>query len=75
MERDRKQDQKVQREYTARGAAPACKCNCNNRSSSNHSNALAVLGMRKPVVEETNAGALKLQEPVVEVTCSSLLST
>ena len=66
-ETERKQDHKVQREYIARSAALACKrkCNnCNNRSSSssNRSNALAVTGMRKPVVEETLAGAIKLKE-------------
>ena len=72
-EKDRKQDQKVQREYTARSTPPACKRKCNN--CNNRSCALAVTGVRKPVVEETTAGALKLKELVIEGELFSLPST
>ena len=67
---EERQKGRKRRERERQKARSACKrkySNCNNRSSSsNHSNALAVIGMRKPIFEETTAGAFKLKELVIE---------
>ena len=64
-EKGARENKKRRKQYLARCLPPRKRNNPNNHSSSsNRSNALAVTGMRKPVVEETTTGDLKLKETV-----------